>query len=894
MSSTTVSAPPSEASSAAASSGQTSGQSSGQLSHRQILQILGGLMLGMFLAALDQTIVTSAIRTIGDDLHGLSVQAWVTTAYLITATISTPLYGKLSDIYGRKRFFLAAITIFVIGSAACSFATSMYMLAGFRAFQGLGAGGLFSLALAIVGDIVPPRERAKYQGYFLAVFGTSSVLGPVIGGFFAGAHSILGLTGWRWVFLVNVPIGIIALVVVAKVLHLQHTPRKHRIDWWGAITICICLVPLLTVAEQGRTWGWGDGRSIACFAVGGAGLVLFIVAEKLMKEDALIPLRFFGNRTFSITAAGGFLVGMGMFGGLALLPLYLQIVRGATPTESGLQLLPLTAGLMLGSIVSGQLISRTGKYKIFPVLGGALMVGGLLLVHTVGVDTPYWRTGVFMAVFGFGLGLVMQPITLAVQNAMEPSEIGVATSSATFFRQMGATAGTAIFLSILFATVGDKIGTAFGADTGAKAALASPAVAADPANAPIVALARGAGVGSSALNDTSFLAKVAPVLARPFKTGFSDSMDMIFLLAAAILVLAFVLFLFLPQLALRTKSGMASRESAPTPEPVAASAASPASASAASPASPSSASPAAALDGVAASDGGAFLDGRMVPVDVDHRPATLADLDGAEPYHHADHVTAPLSNEAVVCGRIDGPDRRPLAGATLTITDFGGAQLARTVTSADGTYRMHLPTGGTYLLICAAEHHQPAASMITVAAGEIRRDLSLAGAGRLDGVVTDQNGHPIPDASIALTDARGEVVATTATGADGTYALTDLYPAEYTLTATAAGTHPAARTVSSGDRVDLVLVTNGTLTGVVSAAGRPLPEASVLAIDSYGAVAGARVTDPDGRYEFADLSPGVYTVTASGYAPVATRVELTGDRTDHDITLGSPGVPGDA
>jgi len=200
-------------------------------------------MLGMFLAALDQTIVTSAIRTIGDDLHGLSIQAWVTTAYLITATISTPLYGKLSDIYGRKRFFLAAITIFVIGSAACSFATSMYMLAGFRAFQGLGAGGLFSLALAIIGDIVPPRERARYQGYFLAVFGTSSVLGPVIGGFFAGAHSILGLTGWRWVFLVNVPIGVIALVVVARVLQLEHRRREHRIDWWGAITICICLVP---------------------------------------------------------------------------------------------------------------------------------------------------------------------------------------------------------------------------------------------------------------------------------------------------------------------------------------------------------------------------------------------------------------------------------------------------------------------------------------------------------------------------------------------------------------------------------------------------------------------------------------------------------------------------
>src|SRR5882724_10630710 len=222
---------------------------SSQLSHRQILQVLGGLLLGMFLAALDQTIVTSAIRTIGDDLHGLSVQAWVTTAYLITATISTPLYGKLSDIYGRKRFFLAAITIFVLGSAACSFATSMYMLAGFRAFQGLGAGGLFSLALAIIGDIVPPRERARYQGYFLAVFGTSSVIGPLVGGAFAGQHTLLFISGWRWVFLVNVPIGVIALFVVWHTLNIPHTKRHHRIDWKGAVALIVGLVPLLIIAE---------------------------------------------------------------------------------------------------------------------------------------------------------------------------------------------------------------------------------------------------------------------------------------------------------------------------------------------------------------------------------------------------------------------------------------------------------------------------------------------------------------------------------------------------------------------------------------------------------------------------------------------------------------------
>ena len=537
-----------------------------QLSHRQVLSVLSGLMLGMFLAALDQTIVASAIRTIGDDLHGLSLQAWVTTAYLITATISTPLYGKLSDIYGRKPFFLAAISIFVIGSAACAFSRSMYMLAGFRALQGLGAGGLFSLALAIIGDIVPPRERARYQGYFLAVFGTSSVLGPVIGGFFAGTPLILGVTGWRWVFLVNVPIGIVALAVVAKVLNIPHTRREHRIDVLGALAITVCLAPLLTVAEQGRTWGWTSTRAIVCYAVGGFGLVAFLVVEALVGEDALIPLRMFRNRTFSLTSIVGFVVGMGMFGGIICLPLYLQIVRDATPTKSGLLLLPLTAGIMVGSVVSGQLISRIGRYKIYPVLGTVLMVGGLWLLHTVGVATPFWRTSVFMAVLGFGLGNIMQPITLAVQNAMPPRDIGVATSSATFFRQMGGTAGTALFLSVLFSTVGDKIRGAFraAAQTPAfQAALHDPKVTSDPANAPVLhALQTGGQASDSALNDTSFIQHLNPVLAAPFKVGFSQAMDSVFLIGAGIMVVAFLFTLFVPELPLRTQSALAAREPA--------------------------------------------------------------------------------------------------------------------------------------------------------------------------------------------------------------------------------------------------------------------------------------------------------------------------------------------
>ncbi|NDB17669.1 MAG: DHA2 family efflux MFS transporter permease subunit, partial [Actinobacteria bacterium] len=414
------------------------------LSHREIVSVLVGLMMGMFLSALDQTIVATAIRTIGDDLQGLSLQAWVTTAYLITATITTPLYGKLGDIYGRKRLFLFSIGVFILGSMLCTLATSMYQLAGYRAIQGIGAGGLFSLALAIIGDIVPPRERAKYQGAFLAVFGTASVLGPLVGGFFAGADSIIGIDGWRWVFLVNVPIGVAALLVVNARLHVPHRRLDHAIDWWGAVALVVGLVPLLVIAEQGREWGWGSSKALLCYALGTVGIVAFAFVEKAMGEEALLPLRFFSNRTFTLTNIVGVIMGAAMFGGLAGLPLYLQIVKGATPTRAGLLLIPLTLGIMLGSIASGQIISRTGKYKVFPIVGAAVLIVSMASLSYVKPDTSLVLTCSLSALFGFGLGNLLQPTVLAVQNAVSPRDIGVATSSATFFRQMGGTLGTAL------------------------------------------------------------------------------------------------------------------------------------------------------------------------------------------------------------------------------------------------------------------------------------------------------------------------------------------------------------------------------------------------------------------------------------------------------------------
>jgi EmrB/QacA subfamily drug resistance transporter len=547
------------------------GTSEGPLTHRQIVTILIGLMMGMFLAALDQTIVATSIRTIADDLHGLDEQAWATTAYLITATIVTPLYGKLGDIYGRKKLFIFAISIFIVGSALSSFATSMYMLAAFRAVQGLGAGGLMSLALAIIGDIVPPRERAKYQGYFLAVFGTSSVAGPVIGGFFAGADSILGITGWRWVFLVNVPIGIAALVVVSRTLHLHHQRLDHRIDWAGAGLLSAALVPLLIVLEQGRDWGWTSTSAWVAYGISAVAAVLFFLQERRIGDEAILPLRMFRNRTVGVSSAASVVIGVAMFGGLAALPLYLQIVKGSTPTEAGLQLIPMVAGIMAGSISSGQIIARTGRYRIFPVIGSGLLVAGLFVFHYVGYDTPLWQTMLVMVVFGLGLGFNFQPLTLAVQNAVPPQQIGVATSTATFTRQMGGTIGTAVFLSILFSAVPDKIASAFKSvaptadfQAGVAAGLQAPAGTTDHTVATAIQQAASNGglsttASSGVLSDSSFLSNLDPRLAKPFLIGFSDAMDVVFLTGAAVMVLGFLIMLALPHVELRSGSAYSER-----------------------------------------------------------------------------------------------------------------------------------------------------------------------------------------------------------------------------------------------------------------------------------------------------------------------------------------------
>jgi EmrB/QacA subfamily drug resistance transporter len=554
---------------------QSSGSPSetGEYTHAQILTILGGLLMGMFLGALDQTIVSTSIRTIADDLNGLSVQAWVTTAYLITSTIATPIYGKLGDLYGRKKLFMFAITVFIGGSALCSFATSMYMLAAFRAVQGIGAGGLFTLVLAIIGDIVSPRERARYTGYFMAVFGTSSVLGPVVGGFLASHAMILGLTGWRWVFLVNVPIGIAALFVVYRTLHLTHQRREARIDWWGAVTLMVGLIPLLTIAEQGRQWGWSSSRAMACYLIGAAGLGLFAYAESRMGDDALIPLRMFRTRAVAVGIGASIIVGAAMFGGIMLLPLYMQIVHGASPMRSGFLMLPMVVGMMTASIVSGQVISRTGRIRAFPILGSGLIFLAMFGLSRITADTSLLLVMAVMFVLGYGLGNCMQPLLLILQSAVPPRDIGVATSSATFFRQIGGTLGVAVFLSVLFGSVGANISTSIGSESSAPAfqqAVQRAAHSSSPLDRQVAQSflhpTPGGGVLAKVQDDSSIIQRMPPVLAHPFKAGFAESMDTVFLLAGSLAVLAFLVLLLMPKVQLRATSASAATrsESAPT------------------------------------------------------------------------------------------------------------------------------------------------------------------------------------------------------------------------------------------------------------------------------------------------------------------------------------------
>ena len=894
MSTTTASTP--AVGSATGARPAPAGTATGGFTHRQILTILSGLLLGMFLAALDQNIVSTSIRTIADDLNGLNLQAWATTAYLITATISTPLYGKLSDLYGRKPFFLFAIGIFVVGSVLCTLSTSMYELAIFRAVQGLGAGGLMSLALTIIGDIVPPRERARYQGFFLAVFGTSSVIGPVVGGFLAGTTSIVGIDGWRWVFLVNVPIGILAFTVVWRVLNLPHSRREHHIDWPGAAALAVALVPLLIVAEQGQSWGWGSGLSILYYAIGAVGIVAFVLAERAYGDDALLPLRLFRNGVFSLTTIIAVITGIGMFGGIAIVPQYLQIVGGATPTRAGLEMVPLVGGIMVASIVSGQLTSRTGRYKVFPVIGLGLMTVGMLLFHfLLHSDTPYWQTAVVMVVFGLGLGNCMQTLVLAVQNAVPASDMGVATASATFFRQMGGTVGVSVFLSILFSTVGGYIGGAFRSAAGTpafRAALADPAVASNPVNAPAVNPATGA---IQVVQDSSVLQRMDPRLAEPFLQGYSQAMDLVFLVAACVIFVGFVLIWFLTETPLRTTSGIQARQAeeaaagtGPGSVDSAAEVTGPARGALDVPAS----APPVGAAGAAGSDGmvQVLRTDRDLPSPTP-RPNGHGRHEAREAGRHGDAVVLGTLVDAADTAEHDDAGRAvdgALVGVPMALHALDGTVVDRTSSAADGSFRLHAPAPGSYVVLANPGVFRPHAELVALDGTPVRRRFALRRATPVGGSVRDAEDVPVVGASVTVTDAAGGVRAVRRTGVDGTWECPELEPGTYTVVVLAPGREPVAERLvvaqpsPAGRRttrhdVRVPVVRHEVRGRVLSSSGRVVPESLVVLMGVDGRVVASTVTDATGSFAVGDLTEGRYLLTASGYAPVTAQVSVARD-----------------
>lgn len=509
------------------------------LIHREILIVLSGLMTGMLLAALDQTIVSTALKNIVEEFNGLNHYTWVITAYLLTSTASTPLYGKISDLYGRRPVFQFAIITFLIGSFLAGASQNMTQLIFTRALQGLGAGGLMALTFVIIGDIVAPRERGKYQGYFGAVWGLSSVAGPLLGGFFSDNATILGISGWRWIFYINLPFGILALVITSAVLHIPKVKREHKIDYFGALLLVLAVSSvLLAVSVYGPENGWIAPMTLSVLG-GGLILTFIFLWQEQRAAEPILPLRLFRNHTFSLTSALAFIIGAGMFGAIVMLPLYLQVVKGNSATEAGIKLIPLMLGIVSMSIFSGKKISSTGKYKIFPIIGVGIITFGLILMSTLNENTSFGTLSIYSILIGAGLGLSMQTIVIALQNSVDFQDMGIATSSNTFFRSLGGAFGTAIFGTILSNRVAYYLQENFAtlSQTNSKAV---------------------EGFDSTKLDvlttNTSMIITLPPAIRDTVLHSFTQTFQVVFFAAAPVTFIGFILAFFLKEKPLQSSA----------------------------------------------------------------------------------------------------------------------------------------------------------------------------------------------------------------------------------------------------------------------------------------------------------------------------------------------------
>ncbi|WP_405190612.1 MFS transporter [Streptomyces anulatus] len=825
-----------------------SGPSDGTpMTHRQIMEALTGLLLGMFVAILSSTVVSNALPEIISDLGGgQSAYTWVVTASLLAMTATTPLWGKLSDLFSKKLLVQIALIIYVLGSVVAGLSTSSGMLIACRVVQGIGVGGLSALAQIVMAAMIAPRERGRYSGYLGAVFAVATVGGPLLGGVITDTSWM----GWRWCFYVGVPFAIIALIVLQKTLKLPVVKREGvKVDWTGAFFISAAVSLLLvwvTFAGDKYDWlSWQSGVMVA----GSVLLGLIFVFTESRAAEPIIPLRLFRNRTITLASIASLFVGIAMFAGTVFFSQYFQLARGKSPTMSGVMTIPMIAGLFLSSTISGQVITKTGRWKAWLVTGGFLVTAGLGMLGTIRYDTEYWHVAVYMFVMGLGIGMMMQNLVLATQNQVAPEDLGSASSVVTFFRSLGG----AIGVSALGAVLGNRV-THYVKDGIA-------------ALGPEGAAFGHGGTGGGGIPD---LDKLPEPLRLVMEAAYGHGVGDVFLYAAPAALVAFVVTLFIKEVALKSSvttdapaEGSAAVEAAEVPVPAVVGAAGLASEGAA---------------GVTSVDTAEARADAPAPV-----PAPYDSVDGVQgtPVH----------------GVVRGAEGAPVARAAVTLISLGGRQLGRSVARSDGGYTLDAPGSGSYVLIASADGFQPQASTVVVGEEPLAFDILLSGTSGLAGTVkAAESGAPVDGAMVVVTDVRGDVLATGASGPAGEFAFGELIPGSVTVAVNAAGFRPLALPVEIGGqgvtRVEAALRSGALVRGVVRAgsARSPLTDARVTLIDAAGNVVATATTGEDGAYAFTDLDAGEYAVIATSYPPVAGSLTVSGPGVDgHDIELAHPG-----
>ncbi|WP_329456710.1 MFS transporter [Streptomyces sp. NBC_01497] len=814
------------------------------MTHREIMQALSGLLLGLFVAILSSTVVTNALPHIISDLGGgQSAYTWVVTASLLAMTATTPLWGKLADLFSKKLLVQIALSIYVLGSIVAGLSVNSEMLIIVRVFQGIGVGGLSALAQIILAAMISPRERGRYSGYLGAVFAVATVGGPLLGGVITDTSWL----GWRWCFYVGVPFAVIALIVLQKTLHLPLVKRKVKVDWLGAFFISAAASLLLIwVTFAGNKYAWASWQTYAM--VGGSvalGLIFLLVESKA--SEPIIPLRLFRNRTITLASLTSLFVGVSMFTGTVFFSQYFQLARGKSPTMSGVMTIPMIGGLFVASTVAGQVITRTGRWKVWLVTGGFLLTGGLGLLGTIRYDTTYWQMAIYMAAMGLGIGMMMQNLVLCTQNQVQAKDLGSASSTVTFFRSLGGALGVAALGSILSDKIGDYVKDGLGA-LGPQGR----------------ALAAKAGSDGAIPDLGSMPAPLRHIMEVAYGHGVGD----VFLYAAPCAFVAFVVTWFIKEVPLRTRAVGDPSQNPQEPAPAATGGAAQVPAAAQPPAAPSDPQAAGAT-------------------------APMASLDA-----FADAGAPPLPEGTPVHGLVRSAEGAAVPGAAVTLISLAGRQLGRSVARPDGVYAVDAPGAGSYVLIAAADGFQPQAATIVVGAEPLPFDILLSGTSGLAGSVrAADGGSPIGGAMVIVTDIRGDVLASGMSDPGGEFAFGELVPGSVTVAVNASGHRPLALPVEIGGqgvtRIEAVLQSGALVQGTVRAGAgrRPLPDARVTLVDAAGNVVATSTTGDDGAYAFADLNSGDYTVIATGYPPVAGSLSVAGRGVEgHDIELAHPGA----